>query len=443
MKFFTKCFLACFTLLTGYSISNAQDNVGIGTNTPDATAILEMLSTNKGVLVPRMTAAQRLAIATPANALLVYDTDSMCFFFYRQPSAAWISLCSASSSSATGPTGPTGPQGNAGAAGATGPTGIHCWDLNGNGINDPAEDVNGDTNFDALDCAGAQGPAGPTGPSGAAGPQGPAGATGATGPTGFGVGPTGPTGPTGDPGPAGAQGPAGTNGATGPTGPTGPTGAQGPAGANGATGPTGLTGAQGPAGANGATGPTGAQGVAGPTGANGATGANGPTGPTGAQGVAGPTGANGATGATGPTGPNNAFTYSAVGTTDITAPAFPTFNNMAQMSITFTPVNSTVYVHFAAGGTYVTNDFNEHGVYFELRQGATTIKEFDCTAGEDWNLWNIAFSYPVTVTPNVATTISIRWSRDDAGGAPVVTNVLNNVATQVYSHRSLIIYDTP
>ena len=415
----------------------AQDNVGIGTTTPDATAILEMLSTNKGVLVPRMTAAQRIAIATPANALLVYDTDSMCFFFYRQPSAAWISLCSASSSSSTGPTGPTGPAGSAGpagangATGATGPSGINCWDTNGNGINDPLEDVNNDTNFDALDCAGAQGPAGPAGPQGAAGSQGP---TGATGPTGFGVGPTGPTGPSGNngsagpTGPTGDPGPAGANGANGATGPTGPTGDPGPAGAAGAQGPAGANGT------NGATGPTG------PAGANGTNGATGPTGANGANGATGPTGANGVTG---PTGPNNAFTYSAVGTTDITAPTFPTFNNMAQMSITFTPVNPTVYVHFAAGGTYVTNDFNEHGVYFELRQGATTIKEFDCTAGEDWNLWNIAFSYPVTVTPNVATTITIRWSRDDAGGAPSVTNVLNNVATQTYSHRSLIIYDTP
>ncbi|MCC7303238.1 MAG: hypothetical protein IT233_11410, partial [Bacteroidia bacterium] len=47
----------------------AQDNVGIGTTTPDASAILEMMSTNKGLLIPRMTAVQRLAL-TPANSLM-------------------------------------------------------------------------------------------------------------------------------------------------------------------------------------------------------------------------------------------------------------------------------------------------------------------------------------------------------------------------------------
>ena len=61
----------------------AQDNVGIGTNAPDASALLELLSTNKGVLVPRMTTVQRLAIVTPANGLLVYDTNFDCFFYFN------------------------------------------------------------------------------------------------------------------------------------------------------------------------------------------------------------------------------------------------------------------------------------------------------------------------------------------------------------------------
>ena len=76
----------------------AQDNVGIGTTTPDATAILELLSTNKGLLVPRMNTAGMLAIATPSNSLLIYNTDSMCYFFYRVPTTSWISLCTAAGS---------------------------------------------------------------------------------------------------------------------------------------------------------------------------------------------------------------------------------------------------------------------------------------------------------------------------------------------------------
>ena len=75
-------------------------------------------------------------------------------------------------------------------------TGLNCWDVNGNGIQDPSEDINFDGVWDALDCQGAQGIAGPAGPQGATGAtglQGPAGATGATGPQ-------GPQGPQGVPG---------------------------------------------------------------------------------------------------------------------------------------------------------------------------------------------------------------------------------------------------
>ena len=41
--------------------------------------------------------------------------------------------------------------------GLTGPAGLMCWDLNANGLADPAEDINGDTVVNTLDCAGPQG----------------------------------------------------------------------------------------------------------------------------------------------------------------------------------------------------------------------------------------------------------------------------------------------
>lgn len=56
------------------SLSYGQ--VGIGTNNPDNSAVLDIESTTKGLLAPRMTAAQRTAISTPANGLVVYQTDS-------------------------------------------------------------------------------------------------------------------------------------------------------------------------------------------------------------------------------------------------------------------------------------------------------------------------------------------------------------------------------
>src|SRR6218665_1280465 len=87
---FAGCIL--FLLVFFSQRTAAQNNVGIGTATPDASSIVDMVSTSKGMLVPRMTSLQRLAIASPANSLLVYDTDSMCYFFYRQPSSSWMSL---------------------------------------------------------------------------------------------------------------------------------------------------------------------------------------------------------------------------------------------------------------------------------------------------------------------------------------------------------------
>ncbi|MDN3641727.1 hypothetical protein QWY87_03390 [Lutimonas halocynthiae] len=50
--------------------------VGIGTTSPDASSALEVASTDKGFLMPRMTTVQREAIATPANGLMVFDTDT-------------------------------------------------------------------------------------------------------------------------------------------------------------------------------------------------------------------------------------------------------------------------------------------------------------------------------------------------------------------------------
>jgi hypothetical protein len=70
-------------------IVNAQ--VGIGTASPDATAQLDITSTTKGVLLPRMSAVQRSAISSPAAGLLVYQTDGTNGFYYYDGSA-WALL---------------------------------------------------------------------------------------------------------------------------------------------------------------------------------------------------------------------------------------------------------------------------------------------------------------------------------------------------------------
>ena len=54
----------------------AQGNVGIGTTTPDASALLDLTSISRGLLVPRMKFAQMNSISSPANGLMVFVTDT-------------------------------------------------------------------------------------------------------------------------------------------------------------------------------------------------------------------------------------------------------------------------------------------------------------------------------------------------------------------------------
>ncbi|MFK7750259.1 MAG: hypothetical protein AB8B65_17850 [Kordia sp.] len=67
---------------------DSNGNLGVGTTTPEASAILDVASTTKGFLMPRMTTAERTAIATPATALEVYDTTTNSFWHYN--GTAWV-----------------------------------------------------------------------------------------------------------------------------------------------------------------------------------------------------------------------------------------------------------------------------------------------------------------------------------------------------------------
>ena len=107
-----------------------------------------MSASDKGMLVPRMTSVQRTAIVNPAEALMVYDTDVECYFYFKL-STGWLNLCGAM-------TGAQGPQGIQGPIGLTGATGLQGP-------------------------AGLAGPQGLIGLTGATGAQGPIGLTGAIG----------------------------------------------------------------------------------------------------------------------------------------------------------------------------------------------------------------------------------------------------------------------
>lgn len=125
--FFRLLFCICIPVLC----FGQGNNVGIGTTTPDNSAVLDISSVNKGVLVPRLNTQQRQNIPIPADGLLVYDIDLDCFFFYQSSSSSWQSLCNTTGlQGATGPTGATGATGpSGGPQGPTGPTGSPGFDV--------------------------------------------------------------------------------------------------------------------------------------------------------------------------------------------------------------------------------------------------------------------------------------------------------------------------
>lgn len=100
MKFSTLFIVILMTLLS-FQFINAQ-SVGINSTgaAPNASAMLDVSSTNTGMLVPRMTQAQRNLIASPATGLLIYQTDNTPGFYYYNGSA-WAAV-SGGSSSASG-----------------------------------------------------------------------------------------------------------------------------------------------------------------------------------------------------------------------------------------------------------------------------------------------------------------------------------------------------
>ncbi|MCT4663739.1 MAG: hypothetical protein N4A45_00730 [Flavobacteriales bacterium] len=102
-------------LLAIHSIIYAQ--VGMGTISPHVSAILDIESTNKGFLPPRLTEAERNAIVNPAQGLLIYNSTKKCLEVYTATgggnnTADWQSLCSGSGGGGVSPTAPNNPSGS-------------------------------------------------------------------------------------------------------------------------------------------------------------------------------------------------------------------------------------------------------------------------------------------------------------------------------------------
>lgn len=206
--------LAFISLILSVAVhAVAQQRVGVGTLNPDLSAKLELNAQDKGVLIPRMTSAQREMIPNPTNGLLVFDVSTIGFWYFD--GVQWVQPFGP-----TGPQGPTGPTGIQGPLGAQGATGQPSNIIGSQGV---------------VGVTGAQGLQGPSGPIGLQGAQGILGVTGVTGPQGL-------DGPTGAQGIPGILGPTGPLGNTGPQGVVGVTGIDGPVGPQGISGPTGPMG---------------------------------------------------------------------------------------------------------------------------------------------------------------------------------------------------------
>lgn len=107
MRIALLCILLC-------SLSASAQNIGIGTPSPHASAALDITSTSKGVLVPRLTSAQRNTVANPATGLLVFDVTTESFWF--KTAANWIELVDTANSvlKKNGPNAYLGTSGNLG-----------------------------------------------------------------------------------------------------------------------------------------------------------------------------------------------------------------------------------------------------------------------------------------------------------------------------------------
>src|SRR6476661_8219742 len=127
-----RALLGLFLLAAAPAALAQTPGVGIGTTAPDASAALDIVSSTKGALLPRVASAA--ALATPATGLLVFQTGAPAGFYYNAGTAAvpsWQQIATAAGAAITADNGLTKTGCSIGLGGTlTGPTTIGLGSYN-------------------------------------------------------------------------------------------------------------------------------------------------------------------------------------------------------------------------------------------------------------------------------------------------------------------------
>jgi hypothetical protein len=116
--------------------------VAIGTATPSTSAVLDVNSTTKGILIPRITSTERDAIISPDNALLIFNTTNNKFEVFKSTCSCWVGISDGGSGIAVENTAPKADNLNYTGLFKVGGTGKINYNYT-----DPDNDVEGITSF--------------------------------------------------------------------------------------------------------------------------------------------------------------------------------------------------------------------------------------------------------------------------------------------------------
>lgn len=138
--------------------------------------------------------------------------------------------------------------------------------------------------------------------------------------------------------------------------------------------------------------------------------------------------------------------YIAEGTTSVFVTG--TMAQMPDMSVTFTPKNSTAIVTFSAAGFFLGGTAcGQDGLFFQLLLNGVPIKGWQNSVENISNVtdrmpWDSNFSGPVAVTPGISQTISVNWVFPGCNSANAVANPSSaSGGINYHANRSLMVVD--